>query len=210
MYMGNPYLRAQDEKIPMTKEQINEYIRCREDILYFAENYYYIQTLDYGRIKIPLWEFQKKMLKVFIDPAPKRHVIVLSARQMSKTTVAALYLLHRALFRKDENIAILANNERTSREILSRIQMAYLNLPLWLQKGISNDGGWNKGSIILENGIKIIAASTSSNSIRGMSINCVDENSTVTVRDKETGEIKCVTIRELRDELKNSTPGEIQ
>lgn len=171
--MGNPYLRAQDEKIPMTIEQVQEYIRCQEDILYFAEHYYYIQTLDDGRIKIPLWEFQKKMLKSFIDPSPKRHVIVLSARQMSKTTVAALYLLHRALFRQDENIAILANNERTSREILSRIQMAYLNLPLWLQKGISNDGGWNKSSIILENGIKIIAASTSSNSIRGMSINCL-------------------------------------
>lgn len=169
--MGNPYLRAEGEKIQMTQYEVEEYIRCREDILHFAENYYYIQTIDDGRIKIPLWDFQKKMLKVFQDPAPKRHIVVLSARQMSKTTVTSLYLLHRALFSKEQNIAILANNERTSREILERIKMAYLNLPLWLQKGISNEGGWNKSTLMLENGVKIIAASTSSNSIRGMTIN---------------------------------------
>jgi hypothetical protein len=178
MFEKNPDLRGANEKIAMTQDQINEYIKCREDILHFAENYYYIQTIDYGRIKIPLWDFQKKMLKILIDPSPKRHVIVLSARQMSKTTVSALYLLHSMLFSKDCNIAILANNERTSREILSRIQMAYINLPLWLQKGIVE---WNKGSMLLENGVKIIAASTSSNSIRGCTISTlfIDEASFV-------------------------------
>lgn len=198
MFQGNPDIRAANEKIAMTEHEINEYIKCKEDILYFAENYYYIQTIDYGRIKIPLWEFQKKMLKAFIDPSPKRHIIVLSARQMSKTTVSALYLLHMMLFSKESNIAILANNERTSREILSRIQMAYLNLPLWLQKGVEE---WNKGSIILENGVKIIAASTSSNSIRGTTINCVDENSLVTVKNKRTSEIETITIKELRERM---------
>lgn len=172
MYSNNPNLRAEGEIVPMSREQVEEYFRCAEDILYFAENYYYIQTIDDGRIKIPLWDFQKKMLKVFQDPGEgKKHVVVLSARQMSKTTVTALYLLHRALFSKEMNIAILANNERTSREILERIKMAYTNLPLWLQQGISNEGGWNKSTLVLENGVKIIAASTSSNSIRGFTIN---------------------------------------
>lgn len=198
MFQGNPDIRAAKEKIAMTEHEINEYIKCKEDILYFAENYYYIQTIDHGRIKIPLWEFQKKMLKAFIDPSPKRHIIVLSARQMSKTTVSALYLLHYMLFGKDCNVAILANNERTSREILSRIQMAYLNLPLWLQKGVEE---WNKGSMLLENGVKIIAASTSSNSIRGMTISCVDENSLITVKNKETSEIETITIKELKQRM---------
>jgi len=198
MFQGNPDIRAAKEKVAMTEHEINEYIKCKEDILYFAENYYYIQTIDHGRIKIPLWEFQKKMLKAFIDPSPKRHIIVLSARQMSKTTVSALYLLHMMLFSKESNIAILANNERTSREILSRIQMAYLNLPLWLQKGVEE---WNKGSMILENGVKIIAASTSSNSIRGMTINCAEENSLITVKNKETSEIETITIKELRQRM---------
>lgn len=171
MFEGNPYLRGKGEKLQYTQWEFEEYIKCKEDILYFAENYYYIQTIDEGRIKIPLWEFQKKMLKIFKAPEPKRHVVVLSARQMSKTTVSALYLLHEALFSdKEMNMAILANNERTAREILGRIQMAYLNLPLWLQQGVET-GGWNKSTLTLENGVKILAASTSSNSIRGMTIN---------------------------------------
>lgn len=170
MFEGISTLRGRGEKIRMTAEDVQEYIRCKEDILYFAENYYYIQTIDDGRIKIPLWEFQKKMLKVFKDPGPKRHIVVLSARQMSKTTVASLYFLHEALFSdKEMNMAILANNERTARDILSRIQMAYQNLPLWLQQGIDT-GGWNKSTLLLENGVKILAASTSSSSIRGMTI----------------------------------------
>lgn len=202
MYSNNPNLRAEGEVIPMTREQIEEYIRCSEDILYFAENYYYIQTIDDGRIKIPLWDFQKKMLKVFKDPGEdKKHVVVLSARQMSKTTVSALYLLHEALFKKDMNIAILANNERTAREILERIKMAYVNLPLWLQQGISNEGGWNKSTLVLENGVKIIAASTSSNSIRGFTINCVSGSTQIKVRSKITGEIKETTIESLNNNL---------
>jgi hypothetical protein len=102
------------------------------------------------------------------------------------------------LFSKDSLIAILANNERTSREILSRIQMAYTNLPLWLQKGIVE---WNKGSMLLENGVKIIASSTSSNSIRGFTINCAEENSMVTVRNKNTQEIETISIRELKQRI---------
>lgn len=169
-YMGIPGLRAAGEKVEMTAYEINEYIRCESDILYFAEHYFYIQTVDDGRVKIPLWEFQKKLLKIMIDPPNnKRHVVVLSARQMSKTTVATIFLLHFLLFDKECNGAILANNEKTARDILSRIQMAYLNLPLWLQQGVS-DAGWNKGSIQLENGVNIIAASTSSNSVRGRAL----------------------------------------
>lgn len=199
MFQGNPDLRGENEKIEMTEHDINEYIRCKEDILYFAENYYYIQTIDWGRIKIPLWDFQKKLLKVFIDPSPKRHIIVLSARQMSKTTVTSLYLLHQMLFTQDSNIAILANNERTSREILSRIQMAYINLPLWLQKGVVE---WAKGTVLLDNGVKTIAASTSSNSIRGMTINCAEENSLITVRNKLTNAEETITIKELKERIK--------
>lgn len=205
-YMGIPNLKAAGERVHMTQEQIQEYIRCQEDILYFAENYYYIQTLDDGRIKIPLWPFQKKLLKVLMDPSPKRHVIILSARQMSKTTVSSIYLLHYALFNKEANVAILANNEKTSKEILSRIQMAYLNLPLWLQQGVA-DAGWNKNSLSLENGMRIIAASTSSNSIRGMSINCVAGDTEVTLKSKITGEIKKVSMAELEIMMRKYNSG---
>lgn len=201
MFDGNPSLRAAGERYEYTEEMVREYIRCREDILYFAEKYFFIQTIDKGRIKIPLWDFQKRLLKAFIEPPNgKRHVVVLSARQMSKTTVSTIYLLHYALFQKDSNVAILANNEKTARNILASIQMAYMMLPLWLQKGVVN-GGWNKGSIQLENGVKIVASSTSSSAVRGMTINCVDGSTEVTVRNKHTGEIKTIRIDELKKVL---------
>ena len=101
-------------------------------------------------------------------PNDKRHVIVLSARQMSKTTITTVFLLHSALFNKDETIGILANKESTAIEILSRIQMSYSLLPLWMQRGVVE---WNKKTTALENGIRLIAQATSGNALKGFSVN---------------------------------------
>ena len=88
MFMGNKSLRAAGEKITMTTEQIEEYIKCKNDILYFAEKYYYIQTIDYGRIKIQLWPYQKKLLKAYESPPNgKRHVILAASRQSGKSEI---------------------------------------------------------------------------------------------------------------------------
>lgn len=170
MFEGRAELRGAGERVEMTNEMIQEMIRCKEDILYFAENYFYIVSLDHGKIKIPLHEFQKRMLKAYVDPKPKRHCIALSGRQTGKTTISTIYILHYALFNDDKRIAILSNNEKSAREILSRVQMAYGMLPLWMQRGI-NPNGFAKGSLELENGVRIEANSTSSSSIRGKSIN---------------------------------------
>jgi len=85
------------------------------------------------------------------------------------TTVAALLLWY-ILFQDSFSIAILANKERQSREILSRIQLAFEHLPKWLQQGVIQ---WNKGNIELENGSKILSSSTSSSAIRGGSFNLI-------------------------------------
>lgn len=176
MFMGNKTLRGENEKVLMTQEQIEEYVKCRNDIIYFAENYFYIQTLNEGRKIIPLWDFQKKLLKSFVEPPNnKRHVCLLSARQNSKSTTVSIYFAWRALFSKDETYAVLANKESTAQEILSRIQMAYEQFPLWLQRGVIE---WNKKSFSLENNVKIICGTTSSSSIRGTTISCmlIDEH----------------------------------
>lgn len=146
-----------------------EYIKCKEDIIYFAEKYFYITTIDDGKIKIPLRLYQKKMLKAFKEPKKgKKHVVVNSSRQIGKTTISTVFLLHYALFEESKTIAILANKEKTAIEILRRLKFAYQEMPLWLQQGISEtNGGWNKSSVGLENGIKILAGSTASSAIRG-------------------------------------------
>lgn len=80
------------------------------------------------------------------------------------TTVATIILLHFALFNNAKRIGLLSNKADSSREILDRIQMAYENLPKWMQIGVKE---WNKGSVEFANESRIIAAASSSSSIRG-------------------------------------------
>jgi len=173
MYNGDPTLRGPGEKVAMPPKLLAEYIKCKEDVMYFAEKYFYIIDVDKGRMRIPLRYYQKKILKAFIKPTKKRkHVIMLSARQSGKTTIAALYILHYALFNRDKTIAILANKEKTAHEILLRIKTAFQELPLWLQQGIEEQyGGWAKGSIGFENHVRIISGSTAGSAMRTYSIN---------------------------------------
>ena len=83
MFQGNPCIRGMGEQIEYSEEQLKEYIRCKEDILYFAEKYFYIISIDKGEIKIPLREYQKKISKALMNP-PKRHSLISAPRQSSK------------------------------------------------------------------------------------------------------------------------------
>ena len=171
MYNKNPSLRAEGEIIDFTPEMIQEWLKCKEDIFYFAEKYYYINTIDHGRILMQLRDYQYRLLNVINDKSDpqKRHTIVLSGRQSGKTEVSMLYMLHYILFKQDKTVAILANNERTAADILRKMKDSYEALPLWLQQGIK-EGGWAQQKIQLENGNMVISGSTSSNGIRGRTI----------------------------------------
>lgn len=164
-------LRLHGEQIEYTPAMIEEYIRCKEDIIYFAEKYFYIVTMDKGKQIIQLWDFQKKLLAAMMEtPEGKRHLCVLSSRQSAKTTTCTIFMLHYALFNEDKTIAILANKEQIAITIMRRVKLAYENLPKWLQQGITR-GGWNKKTITFENGTTVLAASTSSSALRGISAN---------------------------------------
>ena len=197
MFHGNTSLRSAGEKIEYTPEQIKEYIRCSQDILYFAEKYFHIVTIDEGKKLIELYEFQKKILKVYVDPSPdKRHLILLVPRQSGKTTVTTIYALHYILFNTDKTVAILANKQAIAVDILKRVKLAYENLPLWLQQGVNPDG-WNSLSLILENGSRVVTGSTSGTSISGMTISCVAANTKIKIKNKKTDEIREIDIADL-------------
>lgn len=167
-YLGNSNLKPAGIQVNFTKNQVEEYLKCAEDPIYFARNYIKVVSLDKGIIPFDLYDFQEEILKTLIN---NRHVICKLPRQSGKTTtVGPGYLLHKILFNQNMTIAILANKQSAAREVLSRIKLAYEYLPLWLQQGIIE---WNKGSIQLENGSKILAAATSSSAVRGGSYNCI-------------------------------------
>jgi hypothetical protein len=167
IYLGNPNLKKANTPLEFTKEQIKEFIKCKQDPVYFAENYVKIVSLDEGLVPFDMYKFQKKLIRNFHN---HRFNICKMPRQTGKSTTCVSFLLHYAVFNDNVNIGILANKAATARELLGRLQTAYENLPKWMQQGILS---WNKGSMELENGSKILAASTSASAVRGMSFNII-------------------------------------
>jgi len=166
-YLGNPNLKKANVQQSWTKKQLQEYTLCMEDPIYFIQNYVKIISLDEGLVPFNMYSFQKEMVGTFHS---NRFTICKLPRQSGKSTVMVSYLLHYALFNPSVNIAILANKAATARDLLSRLQLAYEHLPKWLQQGVMS---WNKGSLELENGSKILASSTSASAVRGGSYNII-------------------------------------
>jgi len=166
-YRDNPLLKRVGVQHNYTKEQVEEYMKCAEDPVYFCMNYIKIVNVDEGLINFKMWDFQKEMINLFKD---NRFVITKCPRQVGKTTTTVGYLLWATIFTDSQNVAVLANKGSLARDILAKYQLAYENLPQWLQQGVVT---WNKGNVELENGSKVIAASTSSSAIRGGSFNIV-------------------------------------
>jgi len=165
VYLGNPLLKKANTQIEFTQEQILEFMRCKDDPVYFANNYIKIVSLDEGLTQFKPYDFQEKLINRFHE---NRFNICKMPRQTGKSTTVVSYLLHYLIFNDSVNIGILANKAATARELLGRLATAYENLPKWMQQGII---AWNRGNIELENGSKILAASTSASAVRGMSFN---------------------------------------
>lgn len=166
-YNSNPLLKPCGTIHSFTLHEAQEYKKCEADPIYFIENYVKVVSVDHGLVPLILHDFQKEMVLNFWK---KRFNVVLAARQVGKSTIVAAFFVWYTLFHKDKVCAILANKAMVAREILSRYQKAYENIPKFLQQGVIT---FNKGSVELENGSKIMAASTSSSAIRGFSLNVV-------------------------------------
>jgi hypothetical protein len=171
IYNANPNLKAIGVSVDYTPEQIQEYIKCKNDYIYFIENYCHIVTLDHGLQLFKLYDCQKRKLKIIHD---NRRVILMEGRQQGKTTTSAAYILWYTIFQDAKNVAILANKATAAREVLNRYQTMYEGLPIWMQQGVKS---WNKGDVELENGSKVFTSATSASGIRGKSVNLlyVDE-----------------------------------
>ena len=165
VYLGNPNLKKANTPIEFTEENVIEFMKCKDNPVYFAKKYIKIVSLDEGLVPFNLYPFQEKLVRNFHE---NRFNICKMPRQTGKSTTVVSYLLHYAVFNDNVNIGILANKAKIAMDLLGRLQTAYENLPKWMQQGII---AWNKGSLELENGSKILAASTSASAVRGMSFN---------------------------------------
>ena len=164
-YLGNPNIKKDGIVAQWSEDQVREYVLCTKNANYFIEKYAKIISLDKGLIPFTLYPYQSKMFEKF---ANNRFNIVLACRQSGKSISACGYLLWFALFQPEKTIAVLANKGATAREMLARITIMLENIPFFLQPGCK---ALNKSNIDFSNNSRIIAAATSGQSIRGLSVN---------------------------------------
>jgi len=163
--MGNPDLPTANAVHEYTPEMVDELEKCRNSLLYFAENYFYIIDPDEGKKVIPLFEYQKRLVQALDD---NRFNIVLSSRQSGKTTCMTILALHEACFNEHKNVVIVANKEDTAKNIFKRVKLAYQELPNWLKPGIKK---WGDTGVEFANGSEISISTTTGNAARGKTIN---------------------------------------
>lgn len=166
-YQNNPNLPNEQYRHSFTQVELDEYIRCADDPVYFAKKYIKIINVDRGLIPFEMWDFQEKMMNTFNE---NRFSICKLPRQVGKSTTSVAYILHQILFSENFVVAILANRAPTARELLGKLKLAFEYLPMFLKQGIKE---WNKGSIWLANGSRVLADSTSGSSVRGFAFNLI-------------------------------------
>lgn len=151
-------------KVEYTQEQLLDLIQCQTDPLYFIEKHIKVQHPVKGMLPLKLYPYQHEMIKAIHG---HRKSVMLAARQLGKTTIAAAYLLWFAMFNDDKTVLIAANKLKQALEIMQRIKFAYEEIPDHIRAGASK---YNEGSITFDNGSRIVAQATTPTTGRGMSI----------------------------------------
>lgn len=165
-YENNTKLLKGDLVFDRSKEEIEEWLRCKNDIIYFVEKYCKLMTPE-GIKHVKLRDYQQKYLKHLMD---HRLSIYLACRQCGKTTTSAVFMLHYILFNIDKNALVLGNKRKTAVEILDKAKKIYLELPYFLKPGIYK---WNEAEIVLDNGCRLMAEATTINSGISFTFHCV-------------------------------------
>lgn len=163
-YRGDKNVPKSEAQFEWTPKMVQELKKCKEDIIYFAENYFYIVNLDRGKEVISLYTRQKQILRSLIN---NRFTILLSSRQFGKTTLMTIYALWLACFESDQRVMVVANREQTAINVFKRIRLAYEQLPNFLKPGAKDYG---KTGLTFDNDSSIGVSTTTSTAVRGESI----------------------------------------
>jgi Terminase large subunit, T4likevirus-type, N-terminal/Terminase RNaseH-like domain len=162
-FIKDPYVKT----VFKTDKELEDFIKCCDPdtgYLYFMDNFFMIQHPTKGAINYHPWEFQRRLIHTYHTSVSS---ISLMPRQTGKTTSAAGYLLWYAMFNPDSTILIAAHKYTGAQEIMQRIRYGYENCPNHIKAGVTT---YNKGSIDFENGSRIVSATTTETTGRGMSI----------------------------------------
>lgn len=165
IFKGNDQLPPADATYQYTVEELREFVKCSKDPVYFIKSYMKIIQVDRGLVPFEMWPFQENMVRCYHE---NRFNITMCSRQVGKSTTVIGYFLWYILFNTNVRCCISANKQKTAVDLLSRLKLAYENLPRFLQQGVVS---WAKMEIQLANGSTCFAAATSSSAVRGGSYN---------------------------------------
>lgn len=166
-YLGRSTLPAEGAQFQWTTEMVVELKKCKQDLFHFATKHFYITTLDQGKILIPLFKAQKRILKSLLK---NRFVVITASRQSSKTTLMTLYALWLVCFNPDHRVLIVANKEDTAIKIFRRIRIAYEMMANYLKPAVKE---WGQTGFILANDSSVGISTTTSDAARGDTVNCL-------------------------------------
>lgn len=187
LYNNNVNLKRSGVELEFTPEHLREIALCKKNIIYFAENYVKIVTLDKGVQPFLLYPYQKRIVKTILT---NRFTVILSSRQSGKTTTCLLPILHGIVFNNNWAAAILADKKDNAKNLLDRLKSMYEELPLWMKHGVKE---WQKSSIELENGSFVIAEATTPNSGRSHTFNYLFLDEFAIVPDRMANEFYAAT-----------------
>lgn len=97
---------------------------------YFCRNYWMIKHPEQGRIPLDLREAQLETVRAWMT---NRYSVVLKARQIGFSTLAAAYAFWLAFFWPDRFIVMLSRTEREATKLLQKSKYGFKFLPLWMK-----------------------------------------------------------------------------
>ena len=159
----NTKLLKADLVYKRTEEEIDDYIKCKLDPVYFASKCF-LMTPE-GLQPCKLRDYQIDYLRHLQS---HRFSILLAARQSGKSTTTAIYCLWVILFNTDKSGLILSKSGPAGVDLIKKIKDMYLYLPYHLKIGTMK---WNQSEISFDNNSSISTEAFSPTAGLGKTIN---------------------------------------
>lgn len=166
-YKLDTNLKRSNIVFKLTDEEKEEKSKIKSDIVYFAEKFCKMDTKEssmWGFKKLDLFDYQKEMLKEFNDD--NKVISVLTSRQMGKSWIVAIYVLHYIINNMDKSVVI--SSQFYPENIIAKVKHLYSTLPFYLKPGIKL---WNQKSVMFDNNSRVVAMKITKEPAIGFTIN---------------------------------------
>lgn len=159
----NVQLLKPDLVYKRTKEEIDDFLHCKRDPVYFASKCF-LMTPE-GLAPCNLRDYQIEYLNILKE---NNFTIFRACRQCGKSVTTAIFCLWYILFNTDMAGLILSKSGPAGIDLMSKLKDMYLNLPYYLKAGTMK---WNQHEIGLDNNSSISTEAFSPTAGLGKTIN---------------------------------------